>query len=57
MIENYLRNQKYPDGVLNKGEKANFRRACKKFSIVDGQFKYKETRLVIVNENRDRICH
>ena len=50
LVESYLRHNKYPDDVSNKGEKANFRRACKKFSIVDGQFKFDGNRLVITDE-------
>ena len=52
LVESYLRHKKYPDDISNKGEKANFRRACKKFSIVDGQFKFDGNRLVITDEKR-----
>ena len=37
LVENYLRNQKFPDGISTKGDKANFRRACKKFSVANEQ--------------------
>ena len=33
-IENYLRHQRYSAGMIDKGEKANFRRACRKFSYI-----------------------
>ena len=48
-IEECLRHNLYPDGVVEKGEKANFRMACKKFSI--GRFMYKGKRLMITNKN------
>ena len=40
-VENYLRHQKLPDGISTKGDKANFRRACKKFSVSNGHLMYK----------------
>ena len=45
-MENYLRHQKFP------GDKANFRRACKKFSVANGQLMYKGNRLVVTDKQR-----
>ena len=41
LVENYLQHQKFPDGISTKGDKANFRRAYKKFSVANGQLMYK----------------
>ena len=47
-IENYVRTKCYPAEIKgDKGKKCNFRRACKKFSIINGQLMYMEKRLVI----------
>ena len=35
-IENYIRNKTCPKKLKNKERKANFRKACKKFTITDG---------------------
>ena len=51
-MENYLRHQKFPDGISTKGDKANFRRACKKFSVANGQLMYKANRLVVTDKQR-----
>ena len=48
-VEHYVRNGVYPERVKTKGEKANFRRACRKFSVASGQFLYDKTRLVVAN--------
>ena len=41
-----------------KSDKANFRRACKKFSLVNGQMMYKGNAIVIIDEQRRRdITH
>ena len=37
LVINYLPHQKFPDGISTKGDNENFRRACKKFSIANGQ--------------------
>ena len=37
LVENYLRQKKFPDGISTKGDKANFRRTCKTFSVANGQ--------------------
>ena len=55
-IENYLRHKKYPDGTSAKGDKARFRRACKKFNLVNGQMMYKGNRFVI-SMNRVEEIH
>ena len=52
LIEEYLRSKKYPEGITTKGEKANFRSASKKFSIVNGQFQFKGKRLVITDKTQ-----
>ena len=40
--------QTYRSDIMgDKGEKANFRKACKPFSILHGQLMYQNTRLVI----------
>ena len=41
LVENYLRQQKFPDGISTKGDKANFRRTCKTFSVANGQLMLK----------------
>ena len=51
-IENYIRNKTYPEKIKDKGQKANFRKSCKYFSIVDGHLTYKEKRRVIFENNR-----
>ena len=51
-MENYLRHQKFPDGISTKGDKANFRRAYKKFSVANGQLMYKGNRLVVTDKQR-----
>ena len=52
LVENYLRHQKFPDGISTKGDKANFRRACKKFSVASDQLMYKGKRLVVTDKRR-----
>ena len=49
-MENYLRHQKFPDDISTKGEKGNFRRACKKFSVANGQLIYKGNKLVVTDK-------
>ena len=42
LVENYLQHQKFPDdGISTTGDKVNFRRAYKKFSVANGQLIYK----------------
>ena len=52
LVENYLRHQKFPDGISTKGDKANFRRACKKFSVANGQLMYNGKILVVTDKQR-----
>ena len=52
MVENYLRHKRFPDGISEKEDKANFRRTCKKFSLVNGKLMYKGNRLVITDKQR-----
>ena len=53
-IESYLQHKKYPDGTSAKCDKANFRKACKKFNLVNGEIMKKGNRLVIIDERRRR---
>ena len=49
-IDNYVRNQVYPVEVRgSKGDKANFRRACRRFGSKNGQFVYDDKRLVVIS--------
>ena len=57
-VEKYARNKTYPSSIISRGEKANFRRQCRNFNIVDGQLMYKEKRLVITSKERQQcIIH
>ena len=58
-VEEFLRNKTYPKGALkDKGKKSNFRKACKNFSIVNGDLMYKEKRRVEFEvERRTAIIH
>ena len=56
-VETYVRSKQYPLRIKSKGDKVNFRRACKKYLVVDGQFK-KEDRLVMKSvDRRQEIIH
>ena len=52
LVENYLRHQKFPDGISTKREKTNFRSAYKKFSVTNGQLMYKGNRPVVTDKQR-----
>ena len=52
-IENYIRNKTYPQKLKDKGRKANFRKACKKFTFADGHLTYKGKRRVIFEESKE----
>ena len=57
-VEEFLRNKTYPKGILkDKGKKSNFRKACKNFSIVNGDLMYKEKRRVVFEVERIAIIH
>ena len=58
-IEAYVRDKKYPENIAkkDKGKKANFRKACKNFDIVDGHLAYKNKRRVIFDEERKRLIN
>ena len=58
-IEKYVREKTYPPEMSgDKGKKANFRKACKPFSIANGQLMYKNSRLVITSKERQQtIIH
>ena len=45
-ISTYLREKTFPCEVGDKGKKANFRKACKEFSLVNGQLMYANSRVV-----------
>ena len=52
-VEEFLRNKTYPKGILkDKGKKSNFRKACKNFSIVNGDLMYKEKRRAVFEVER-----
>ena len=42
----------FPKRLAVKGEKANFRRTAKQFSIKNGQLYYKESRTIIADKDR-----
>ena len=52
-IENYIRTKQYPEEIRDKGQKANFRRATKKFSLQNGIF-CKDGRMVITETGAQR---
>ena len=52
LVEIYLRHQKFPDGTSTKGDKTNIRRACKKFSVANGQLIHKGNWLVVTDKQR-----
>ena len=58
-VVEFFRNKTYPKGILkDKGEKSNFRKACKNFSIVNGDLMYKAKRRVVFEvERRTAIIH
>ena len=58
-VEEFLRNKTYPKGILkDKGKKPNFRKACRDFSIVNGDLMYKEKpRVVFEVERRTAIIY
>ena len=39
-VDNYVRHQTYPVEIRSKGDKANLRRASRRFAIKNGQFVY-----------------
>ena len=43
-IYNYLSDKNYPERITDKGMKANFRRACQNFGIVNNELRYKRKR-------------
>ena len=52
MVENYLRHQNFPDAISKKGDEAYLGRACKKFSVANGQLMYKGNRLMVTGKQR-----
>ena len=55
-IEMYLNENVYSSNIVeDKGEKANFWRACKPFSILHGQLMYNNKRLVVSFAERKHI--
>ena len=58
-VEEFLRNKTYPKGILKgKGKKSNFKKACKNFSIANGDLMYNKKREVVFEvERRTAIIH
>ena len=58
-VEEFLRDKTYPKGILkDKRKKSNCRKACKNFSIVNGDLMCKEKRRVVFEiERRRTIIH
>ena len=55
-IENFVKSKCYPGDISkDKGNKANFRKSCKNFKIVDGHLTYKRKIRVIFDSYRKRI--
>ena len=52
LVKNYLRHQIFPDGISTKVNKANFRRACRRFSVANVQLIYKGNRLAVRDKQR-----
>ena len=50
-VENYVRHKMYPVEIRSKGDKANLRRASRRFGIKNGQFVYDDKRLVILSRD------
>ena len=52
-IENFVRNKCYPEDISkDEGKKANFRKSCKNFKIIDGHLTYKGKRRMIFDSDR-----
>ena len=51
LTENYIRNKAYPEKLKDKGHKANFTKACKKFTIADGHI------LIFEESRKQSIIH
>ena len=47
-IETFLRLNEYSKTIKEWGARSNFKRACKNFSIENGQFLYKRQRVVVM---------
>ena len=59
-IENFVRNKCYPEDISkNEGKKANFRKFCKNFKIVDWHHvTYKgKKRVIFGNDRKPLIPH
>ena len=41
LVKKYLRHQIFPDGISTKVNMANFRRACRRFSVANAQLIYR----------------
>ena len=55
-VENYLKNEKYPEG-LSKGEKANFQRKVRNnFKLEDGILFYKHAQEIADDATVWKIC-
>ena len=51
MLIDIRTNNKHPQKIKEKCEQFNFRRACKKFSLIDGQFMF-NNRIVIMDDQQ-----
>ena len=52
-IENFVKSKYCPENISKDKEKrANFRKSCRNFKIVDGHLSYKEKRRVIFDNDR-----
>ena len=51
-VENYSWHRKFPDGISAKGDKENFRSACKKFRVANRQLMYKGNGLAVTEKQR-----
>ena len=58
-VKEFLRNKTYPKGILkDRRKKSNFRKACRNFTIFNGDLIYKEKRRIVFEvERRTGIIH
>ena len=55
-IQEYMRSKTFPS-YIKKEDECNFRRKSKRFSLVNGQFLYKNKKLVVLEEEIIRDVH
>ena len=51
----YIRTNNYPQKIKEKCEQSKFRRACKKLSLIDGQFMFNNRILIMDDQQRKEI--